>query len=224
MVDELFPSICVTALDSDAGRRWLAEGPGRYCPRCGILCGPYAASARGCAACLKKPVPWQRLVRLGSYQAPLDGWIRDMKFRGHWTWAAWFGSRLAQAVPADGSAAGPAIVCPVPLHWWRRCGRGYNQAHLIAQALASARGWPVVQALRRVRHRPAQSTLPMAQRVANLRGVFRLSQTEVRGRTVWLVDDVKTTGATLSACTHLLKRAGAAQINVAVVAVAEPGR
>jgi ComF family protein len=121
---------------------------------------------------------------------------------------------------ADRSRRRRALVCPVPMPWQRRLRRGYNQSALIGDAFSARCDWPVVPLLRRARYTPPQSALIASHRTRNVRRSFEVSRVDLSGWDVWLVDDVKTTGATLSACARLLKRAGADRVNVAVAAVA----
>ncbi|MCC7203647.1 MAG: ComF family protein, partial [Phycisphaeraceae bacterium] len=111
-------------------------------------------------------------------------------------------------------------VCPVPMHWMRRWKRGYNQSFLIAEALARQTGYPLVELLRRTRRTPPQTAVTHSMRRANVRGSFAIRPVDAAGWTIWLVDDVKTTGATARACATLLRQAGAEHVNLAVVAVA----
>lgn len=129
--------------------------------------------------------------------------------------AAW----LASALPLDQRFE---AVVPVPLHWRRRWERGFNQAALLARAVARRCGVPSVRALRRRRATAAQAGLSHAGRRANVSGAF-LARRDRRlaGRRVLLVDDVMTTGATASACAAALKRAGAAYVAVLTLARAD---
>ncbi len=121
-----------------------------------------------------------------------------------------------------GLLADAHLVVPVPLHRWRRLQRGFNQA----AALAAGVGLPVCQALRRVRATPAQVGLTAAGRRRNVRGAFapawraRGSRHALEGRVVVLVDDVRTTGATLHECALVLKAMGAAEVRSAALAQA----
>ncbi|WP_164157708.1 ComF family protein, partial [Sandarakinorhabdus rubra] len=118
--------------------------------------------------------------------------------------------RAAGPLPAD------AVLVPVPSHRWRLWQRGFNQAALIAQALARQGGQPLaVDTLARIK--PTRSTrgLTRRQRLKNVVGAFRVVRPhQVAGRHVVLVDDVMTTGATVTACAAMLKRAGARHVEV----------
>ncbi|MEQ1731297.1 MAG: phosphoribosyltransferase family protein [Vicinamibacterales bacterium] len=119
-----------------------------------------------------------------------------------------------------------ACTIPVPLHPIRRVTRGFNQARLLARRLPL----PVMPALWRIRATQPQESLSAAARQRNVRGAFRLSallsaRTRARfveGRIVVLIDDVRTTGATLEHCAAVLKDAGAREVRALTVAVAQP--
>ena len=143
-----------------------------------------------------------------------------MKFRRQWSWAEWLGDRLAERIDVCDNAT---IVCPVPMHWRRRLARGYNQSALIADTIARRKGIQSAALLRRRRFSPPQTRTTATDRRLNARGAFAVGAVDLSGWTVWLVDDVKTTGATLSACCSHLRQAGAGRIHVAVAAVADPG-
>jgi ComF family protein len=115
------------------------------------------------------------------------------------------------------------IIVPVPLHWKRLWGRRFNQSALIAGALGKLAGKPVdTLLLRRARATPSQGEMPSAgARRRNVQGAFRLTRKHegrVRGKTILLIDDVFTTGATIEACAGSLKRAGASRVLVLTLA------
>lgn len=146
-----------------------------------------------------------------------------------------------RAALADSRASERPLLCPVPLHPWRRLERGYDQAALFAVALGEALELPVLCALRRIRSTaPQGSEGGRSQRRLNVRGAFRLAwhprlllravgqrlagERRARplvGRRIWLVDDVLTSGATLDACARVLRRAGAREVRALVLARAE---
>jgi ComF family protein len=111
-------------------------------------------------------------------------------------------------------------VIPVPLHPWRRVTRGFNQAADLARMLDR----PVVHALWRARWTPPQIALPARSRRTNVRDAFMLSAwaPSLDDRIVVLVDDVRTTGATLNACAKVLRNAGAREVRALTVAIADP--
>ncbi len=123
---------------------------------------------------------------------------------------AWVGaSRLTPPVGA--------LVVPVPLSRRRLAERGYNQARVVAGAFADFDGMPIADLLERTRETPPQSTLDRSARQASVAGAFAAIAL-VAGQCLWLVDDVLTTGATSSAAKGALLDAGAAHVEVAVLA------
>jgi ComF family protein len=133
-------------------------------------------------------------------------------------------SRPLARMLTDLWAAEPSLgpvdaVVPVPLHWTRERLRGYNQARVLAQAFAKKAGLPVLEALKRRRPAPSQTSLDKLARAANVRDAFQARRPEaVRGKTLLLVDDVCTTGATLEACARALKAAGARRVSALTAA------
>ena len=117
-------------------------------------------------------------------------------------------------------------MVPVPLHPARLAERGYNQAALLAGGAAAELGCPLhARALARTRHTPQQARLSRSERLDNVIGAFRVRSVSeaaaLRGRAVVLVDDVATTGATLSACAAALRAGGAASVTALVIARAD---
>lgn len=201
--------------------RWSYDPASIYCFRCGATAAMEAVSTDGCPFCVGRSLIWDRVIRLGEYADPLDQWIVDMKYRRGWWYGPWFGQHLAAAVGR--AITEPCVVCPVPMPRLRRWRRGYNQAFLMAEALGQTRGWPVARLLRRTRYTLPQTAVAPSRRRDNIRGSFAMrAPVELTGWSVCLVDDVKTTGATASNCTRLLREAGAVKVVLAVAAVADP--
>jgi competence protein ComFC len=111
------------------------------------------------------------------------------------------------------------LIVPVPLHPARERERGFNQAALLAELLAESVAAPVRPVLERVRSTTTQTAHDRAERMENLRDAFRLRKNrDVRDLRVLLIDDVLTTGSTLSECARVLKEAGAISVHAATAA------
>jgi ComF family protein len=183
------------------------------------MCEPCSASLEPLEGGHVSPSPLEEIVSPWRFGGQLAIAIRRLKFAGH-TYVA--RSIAPLWAPLVGAATQPdALVVPVPLHWRRRFTRGFDHAWLLALHACAAAGLPrPVPALRRTRAAPPQSTLTAAARLVNLRGAFAACR-PVEGRTIVLVDDVATTGATLSECARTLLAAGATRVIGVVLARAE---
>ena len=113
---------------------------------------------------------------------------------------------------------GADLVVPVPLHWWRRWTRGFNQSDCLARALASRLQLRCRRWLLRIRYTPKQTAFAPSARRDNVRGAFRTARSaDVRGKTVLLVDDALTTGSTAHEAARALRAAGASRVVVAIL-------
>ncbi len=192
------------------------------CERCARPLPPSAGTV--CGRCLRRPPPYADVFAPLRYAEPVDRLIAEFKFRGKLTHAALFGTLLIEAAEASGRHP-PELLLPVPLHRSRLRERGYNQALELARPLA--RHWGVgvdAFALSRVRATAAQMQLPAKQRLKNVRGAFALRDGVRLPASVAVVDDVMTTGATVSEIAKLLRRAGVKRVEVWAVARAGFGR
>jgi ComF family protein len=164
-----------------------------------------------CEPCCASLSAVSRVRAIGEYEGTLREVIHALKYSGRISLARPLAERMRQR----GRYLLDEVdyVVPVPLHWRREYQRGFNQAHEISRHL----GPPVVKALRRRHATRAQVELPADQRRANVAGAFAIRKSRfrdpaIRGKTVLLVDDVSTTGATLEACAHVLKERGASAV------------
>ena len=111
------------------------------------------------------------------------------------------------------------LIVPVPLHPARERERGFNQAGLIGELIAASTAVPLRPILERIRYTTTQTAYDRAERMENLHGAFRLRKNrDVRGLRVLLIDDVLTTGSTLSECARVLRAAGAVSVHAATAA------
>jgi ComF family protein len=170
-----------------------------------------------CAACIAAPPPWSQARAAFAYDGAARTALLGFKHADRDEAVTFLAGPMARAGAA--LLADPkAILAPVPLHRWRLFGRTYNQAALLAQAIAALAGRTVaVDLLERVRATPSQQGLDRAERARNMRKAFRVRR-PLAGETIVLVDDVLTTGATAAACTQALKKAGAGPVHVLTAA------
>ncbi len=146
----------------------------------------------------------------GAYQGTLRKLIHLFKYSGMRRLAKPLSALAAGALPRDREFD---LVTAVPLHWFKRWRRGFNQSELLGQAIARARNIPSASVLRRTGATRAQAGLSNAQRRENVAGAFR-ARRRLNGLRILLVDDVMTTGATAGACAKALKKAGARSVSV----------
>ncbi|OKB66397.1 DNA utilization protein GntX [Serratia marcescens] len=184
------------------------------CPRCGL---PAGNTQTPCGRCLQRPPPWLRLVFVGDYVAPLSQLVKRFKFQH----APELAPTLARLMLLQWRHActeqylnRPDMILAVPLHATRCWRRGYNQSELLARPLAHWLGCAFQPAtLRRVRKTALQQRLNAGARRRNLQRAF-VCAASVAGRHIALVDDVVTTGSTVSEIAALLQRQGAASVQV----------
>lgn len=196
---------------------------GTTCLRCGLpLVGEAAADREEdlCDGCRRHPPAWDRGAAAVIYAGAGRRVVLALKH----------GDRLDMAGPLAGwmAAAGrerlaeAEVIAPVPLHWRRLLKRRYNQSAELARHLARRAGKPLaVDLIARRRFTTPQEHMGHAARAANQAGAFALDPRRaeaIAGRSVLLIDDVLTSGATLSACAEAVRAAGAARVDVLVLA------
>jgi ComF family protein len=161
---------------------------------------------------------------MGPYEGRLREVVLRLKHHSGEGLAELLGELWVDQARQAFQAAQADVVVPVPLHWWRRWRRGYNQSVALALGTSGRLGLPCHPGwLRRIRHTPHQTYLSAAARRDNVRGAFRARPAAgLKDRTVLLIDDVMTTGATVGEAARALRDAGARRVVVAVLARAEP--
>lgn len=156
------------------------------------------------------------------YEGKVRESILRYKFSGKSGYSAAFGRILGTRILRDFSQ-GFDLVTFAPVSARRRRKRGYDQGELLARAVGRELGIPAERTLKKIRNNPAQSGIrDAARRRANVAGVYRLAGRDPRGLRILLVDDVLTTGATLSECARVLQTAGAASVTVGALACGRP--
>lgn len=191
---------------------WSATG----CPRC----GEQAAPGQLCGACLAHPPAFDHTIAAFRYAFPLDRLVQSFKFNANLALADLFASALAGAA----GCVRPDTLIALPLARKRLAERGFNQSALLAERVARRLDIDyAAHGLLKVRDTPPQAGLNRRARLKNVRGAFA-SEASLAGKHVALVDDVMTTGATLSEAARTLKLAGAATVSAWVVARATLAR
>lgn len=189
----------------------LPRLPPELCPVCALP----TAGATTCGACQAQRPYFDATQAAYRYGFPLDRLVQALKYRHRLALAAWF----AEAMLAHSSPAGPHdLVLALPMAPGRLSQRGFNQALEVARPLARALAVPLaLDACVRCLEAPAQASLPWRARQANVRGVFE-ARRELAGKSVLVVDDVMTTGASLNELARTLKKQGAARVDNWVLA------
>ncbi|HEY2911308.1 MAG TPA: ComF family protein [Gemmataceae bacterium] len=192
------------------------------CPRCAATVGPHADVSDGCPACRPRSFAFSKVFRLGPYENRLKEAILRIKHSPGEPLAERLGEILAEERLAALKACGIQVVIPVPLHWRRRWSRGFNQAAALAREIAFSLGLGAEfepSRMRRVKAAVQHLQPSAAARRESIRGAFTCgSGASFAGRMVLLVDDVMTTGSTADEAARTLRRAGAGEVVVAVLA------
>ncbi len=168
-----------------------------------------------CRGCGKLVPALTSLRAVCSYDGVARSAVHVLKYRGGRNVARLLGELMRQHLAQRPLQAD--VVIPVPLSKRRRRERGYNQAELLAREIMQAVGGTLTSDALERRERPAQQGLDAAARLRNLNGAIT-TRMPTAGKRVLLVDDVATTGATLSACSDALKAAGAKEVRALVFA------
>ena len=203
--DDSFCEPCWSKLD-------FLSGPA--CSGCGLPFEMDHGDDLLCAACMAEPPPHDGVRAAVAYGEIARALVLKLKHGRRIGMARVIGRHMARSAALESDA----ILAPVPLHRWRIWRRGFNQSAMLAREIARHSGHPIeLRLVERVKPTPMLGGLGRAARAKALRGAFAVpseSRALLKGRTVLLVDDVYTSGATAGACAKALKRAGAARVVV----------
>ena len=189
----------------------LPRLPARVCPVCALP----SPEGQRCGACLAAPPHFDATVAAFLYGFPLDRLVQALKYQHRLALAAWFAEALLAATPPPGRYD---LLLPLPLAPLRLGERGFNQALEIARPLARAMALPLaLDCCLRRGDSPPQAGLPWRARQRNVRGVFE-ARRDLTGKSLLVVDDVMTTGASLNELARTLKKQGAVRVGNWVVA------
>ncbi len=191
--------LCRACFDS------LPFAVGERCPVCAVS----TPGATHCGRCLKHPPAYDRVAAALDYLSPVDFLVADLKYSRKLAAARVLAYPLAKLLEREPY---PDIVLPMPIALSRLRERGFNQASEIARHACTAFGIRVSERIARRSHaRQSQTALPWSDRARNVRGAFDCDA-DLGGKTIAVVDDVMTTGATLNELARTLKRAGAERV------------
>jgi competence protein ComFC len=226
----LWPAVCVNCAESiceadkdlcrDCWDELLACAGGDYCPRCGRDASKYGLVGGACPDCQGRELYFDGIARGGVYEQALRKMILAFK-RGRTELDVTLGFLANAAVQGSDFYDDIDMFVPVPLHWFRRLSRGYNQSLVLAKRLKHPRA-KINTELVRIRNTKSQPmAASAAARARNVAGAFAVRRGhDFAGRRICLVDDIKTTGATLNECARTLKEAGASKVFALALAVA----
>ena len=222
VIDTLFPVFCLGCETPD---EWLCADCRMRIPlshehRCPSCFAHITPSGRTCFACSEK-YPLEGIFIASHYQVPLLARaIHAYKYRFLEKLSLQLGTFLSDALRQTDIPL-PDFILPVPLHTRRLRFRGFNQSELLADVLAKMLTpgieIPVLRdCLLRTRYtKPQMKTTSRQERLANLKGAFALNKGDrkkIKGKSLWLIDDVATTGTTLAECAKVLKKSGAKSV------------
>ena len=229
LLDLIFPPVCPVCQSLFDGqgkdlvicpacRKAIRPVHPPFCPRCGL---PYpSGKAHLCAPCLQERRYFAIHRTCASYEGALKEAIHRFKYEGVFPLRRVLGDLLQPTLKAMRREHPVDVLLPVPLHIRRLRERGYNQALLLVRELSKRTGIPYQErALAKIKDTPVQISLKKRERGKNLKGVFQVTDQEaIQGKSIVLVDDVYTTGATVNECARALLKAGAKQVAVLTVA------
>ena len=179
------------------------------CPQCGL-----SSSGQLCGSCISSPPDFDTTHAVFLYQYPIDKMMQRYKYGNMLNISHTFGQLLAD----KSSLEAIDLIIPMPMHPTRIKQRGFNQALEIAKVLTkNCKDKLDYKSVERQTLTPPQASLPLKERVKNIKGAFKV-ETDLSGKRIAIVDDVMTTGASLNELAKTLKKAGASHVECWVIA------
>lgn len=197
-------------------------------PFCSICGTPFEGVGNNhpCGLCIQHPPPWKQARAAFIHDGGCRKLINSFKYEHRSHLRRPIAMLTASVLKEFVESTNADCLIPVPLHCKRLRNRGFNQSLLVAELTGSIWKIPVIsRGLIRVRNTRPQMEMTAAERAENIKGAFAPNNTDdIKGKSILLVDDVFTTGATVAECSRVLKHAGAKSVSVATVARARaPG-
>ena len=191
------------------------------CLKCGSPVGPYVDTTQGCPECSRRNFRFDQVIRLGVYEDSLRKACIRGKSRGAESLAASLASFHYHKHQTQFAELAPEVIVPVPQFWLHWFTRPHHQALTMAEVLAEHLGIPCDdRAVRKSRRTVDQSSLRRSNRLSNLKQAYAVRRNhKLSGKRVLIVDDILTTGTTSNEVARVLRKAGAASVAVAVIAV-----
>jgi competence protein ComFC len=186
-------------------------------PLCKI-CGRPVKEKGFCGYC-KEPLYIDHGRAFLIFIPPIDRLIHYFKYRKMTKLAVFLGRAMANIIANDLIMNKADMIVPVPLYWWKSYRRGYNQAGLLAQQISQETGIISRELIKRVKNTRSQTKLTGIRRRENIVNAFQMNSNGAKGKTIILIDDVMTTGATINECARILKQAEAKAVYSCVAAI-----
>ncbi len=230
LVDILFPPLCHCCKAYIPGqadihicadcREKIRVIASPLCPLCGLPHAREGGIDHLCGTCLTERRPFERARAAFEFDGPVQDLVHRFKYGKKPHLSRPLGLLTSRLQEEFGNAPAADFIVPVPLHDRRLRARGFNQSQLLGAVVAKQWGVPLsVDNLRRLRWTDPQTGLNAEERARNVRGAFGVARPErFDGKRLLLMDDVFTTGSTVTECARELKRAGAREVSVLTVA------
>jgi ComF family protein len=191
-----------------------------HCEICALPFESLASSPHRCAECLRKPPSFNKVTSVFEFAGPIIPLLHGFKFGRRMELARLLAIESREKFSEVLESFQPDLLLPIPLSWWRRFRRGFNQSYLLTDGLIKQLklNIPILTGMKRKQTAP-QAKKSREERLKALKQAFRLSsKNSIKGKTILVIDDIMTTGATAQSVSSLLKKSGAREIQVFTIA------